>query len=435
MGRYIKNKELKSGSYSIRLPMGSNSIGPDVPVTGLIRYNTDRRRPELYSRNKWRPMGTGGDIEYPIKDTFYGDGQTNVFGPMLYPYPTGNEIFVMVFIHNVFQNPGIAYIVDGYEIQFTSPPPNGHAIVILHGVIIGDATEQIPSWYSYPDASPQPSANVNFWSLTNTAPYPTREGSYLSFEIGLTSAGKQANLAFPQSLYLEVTANVGNIVFADFGNLTSMNGNVVGYSITSGALQANINYPDFTTVQSYFLDVLSDAVDEPFEEYDVSLYVDSARTNRVDMYTIQVLDTSVPVARASTTTTTTTTTTSTTTTTTTAGPLNYAVLLDPSDSYTSTPNKKYNYAALVGQIMALSITNGPPNATWTISNGTTGANVSYTGSGTGTLNGSGGASTGSMTYTAAGVYQIDYTFTGFAGNITRYYNPSSSFVRLEITVT
>ena len=318
MGRFLKNKELKSGSYSIRLPMGSNSIGPNSPVNGLVRYNIDRRRAELYSRNKWRPLGTGGDIEYPIKDTFYGDGRTNTFGPMLYSYPTGNEIFVMVFIHNVFQNPGIAYVLDGYEIQFTSPPPNGHPIVILHGVVIGDASEQIPGWYTIPDAIPQPIANVNFWSLTNTAPFPTREGSYLSFEIGLTSAGQQANLSFPQELYLEVTANIGSIVFADFGNLTSMNGNIISYSISGGALQANINYPDFTVVQSYFLDVLSDGVDEPFEEYDVSLYVDSARTNKVDMYTVQVIDTSVNVARIipTTTTSTTTTTTSTTTTTT-----------------------------------------------------------------------------------------------------------------------
>jgi len=297
VGRYLKNKELRSGSYSIRLPMGSNSIGPDNPIDGLVRYNKDRRRPELYSKNKWRPLAAGGEIEYPIKDTFYGDGQTNVFGPMLYPYPAGNEIFIMVFIYNVFQNPGIAYVVDGYEIQFTSPPPNGHSIIILHGVIIGDPVEQIPNWYSYPDSSPQPSANVNFWSLTNTAPFPTREGSYLSFEIAITSAGKQANLSFPQNLYLEITANVGSITLADFGNFTSMNGNVVSYTINSGSLQANINYPDFVEVQSYFLKVASDGINESYENYDVSLYVDSARTNRVGMYTAQVLDTSVDVAK------------------------------------------------------------------------------------------------------------------------------------------
>lgn len=138
MGRYAKNRELKSGSYSVRIPIGSNSVGPNYPVDGLIRYNTNRKRPEVYFENRWRSM-LGSEVDMPAKDTFYGDGVTTSFGPMSYPYPNGNEIFVLVFIHNVFQNPNSAYSVNNFTIDFTSPPPLNHPIIVLHGLVNGDA--------------------------------------------------------------------------------------------------------------------------------------------------------------------------------------------------------------------------------------------------------------------------------------------------------
>lgn len=143
MGRYVKNKELKSGSYSIRFPMGSGAVGPNSPVNGLVRYNTIRGRPESFYVNRWRSM-IGNEIDVPAKDTFYGDGFTVEFSPMSYPYPAGNEIFLLVFIQNVFQNPGVAYNIDNYRITFTSPPPAGHPVVVLHGVMNGSAFEPIP---------------------------------------------------------------------------------------------------------------------------------------------------------------------------------------------------------------------------------------------------------------------------------------------------
>jgi hypothetical protein len=147
MGRYAKNRELRSASYSIRLPVGSSALGPNDPVYGLIRYNTTNSRMELYDRGKWRPVNTAGNIEYPVKDTFFGDSNQRSFGPMRFSYPAGNEIFILVYVGNVFQNPGVAYVVDGYNIIFTSAPPTGHAIVILHGIVPGDYTELIPASY------------------------------------------------------------------------------------------------------------------------------------------------------------------------------------------------------------------------------------------------------------------------------------------------
>lgn len=143
MGRYVKNKEIKSGSYSVRFPMGAGLAAPNSPVNGLVRYNTSRNRPESFYIDRWRSM-LGNEINIPAKDMFYGNGYTMEFTPMSYPYPPGNEVFLFVFIHNVFQNPGVAFTVDNYKIIFTSPPPSGHPIVILHGAMNGNAFEPLP---------------------------------------------------------------------------------------------------------------------------------------------------------------------------------------------------------------------------------------------------------------------------------------------------
>lgn len=155
MGRFIKNRELTSGSYSIRLPVGSNTVGPNAPVEGLIRYNYNRYRPEYFALEKWRGISSN-EIDVPIKDTFYGNGGQTVFGPMAYPYPIGNEIFLLVFIHNIFQNPGVAFTVDNYQIIFSSPPPNGHPIVILHGCINGQAFSPLIAIPPIPTPTPTP---------------------------------------------------------------------------------------------------------------------------------------------------------------------------------------------------------------------------------------------------------------------------------------
>lgn len=161
MGRYAKNRELDSAAYTVRFPMGSAIAAPNDPVTALVRYNETRRRAEMYLKNKWRPFLFGSDIEYPHKDTFYGTGVQTVFGPMRFAYPTGNELFLQVFIHNVWQNPGVAYVVNGYEITFTSPPPDGHPIVILHGNVVGDYEEVIPaSWLGYVPIYDPPSYDI-----------------------------------------------------------------------------------------------------------------------------------------------------------------------------------------------------------------------------------------------------------------------------------
>lgn len=134
MGRYIKNTELKTGSYSIRLPMGQSATGPNSPVSGLVRYNEGIDEAELFSGHTWRVLvSNSGENRAVLKDTFYGNGSTRSFGPMKFSYQYGEEMLLLVFIGNVFQNPGVAFIVEGNTIEFTSTPPLGQTVVILHG--------------------------------------------------------------------------------------------------------------------------------------------------------------------------------------------------------------------------------------------------------------------------------------------------------------
>lgn len=134
MGRFLKNKELNSASYSVRAPYGYSSIGPDAPVDGLFRFNSTQTAFEGYINGSWKQFNMIGSGASSIsKDTFIGDGSTTTFGPLGVSYAAGEEILMLVFIGNIFQNPGVAYTVLGTSITFTSPPNDLQPIVILHG--------------------------------------------------------------------------------------------------------------------------------------------------------------------------------------------------------------------------------------------------------------------------------------------------------------
>ncbi len=548
MGRYLKNRELESASYSIRMPVTcSTSVGPNCPVDGLIRFNDEKKRPEIYMKGRWRPFAITGEIPYPDKDIFYGDAKQTVFGPMKYSYPTGNEILILVFIHNVYQVPGLAYIVDGYEINFTSPPPMYHPIVILYGIPFFDYAEPLAPFIFTPPALTPPAASTTHWTISNFSPYPAREGKYIGVELGLTTAGLSAGLSFPQNVYLKITPNRGNIESADFGNFKDMYGDTVNYTVSSNELTANLDFRGNTTVHSYLLDIADDASPEVSEDFRVAAFIDSAMTSQIGYYDIEVNDTSwmnaIWYEKGTTTTTTTLATTTTTTipynemvsispgtltstvgnevfytiaagalpttllisggapnsnvtiiadadpvvefqglrtlngggafistpaalsvggsyrficvfdgtnntrvisidvtglpittTTTTLAPANYSVVANPYNTFTTAPFKVYNYIATVGQSVYLDLQDAPPGATWSVS-GTAGANRLFVGSTSGTVASGGTASVGTIQYSAAGVYQVDYTFTGFSGTIMTYYGNTFPFVRLEITVT
>ena len=132
MGRHIKNRELHSGGYAVRMPHSPGSVGPNSPVDGLVRFNETVNKLQYYSLGAWRTFAAEG-AGLITKDSFTGDGAARDFGPMSFAYDADQETQVLVFIGNVFQNPGVAFQIFNDYIRFTSTPGDQQPIIILHG--------------------------------------------------------------------------------------------------------------------------------------------------------------------------------------------------------------------------------------------------------------------------------------------------------------
>ena len=130
MGRFAKNYRVHTGSYAVGLPRGTNSFGPQFPVDGQVRFNTETNKLEVWYLSAWNPMVHEGRVAI-VKDSFVGNGDESSFS-MSQSYQPGEEAMVLVFIGNIFQNAGVAYTVNGDSIDFTEMPPSGMPIIVLH---------------------------------------------------------------------------------------------------------------------------------------------------------------------------------------------------------------------------------------------------------------------------------------------------------------
>jgi hypothetical protein len=129
MGNFLKNRKLLSGSTGVVLPTGSTAQRPDDPVYGLIRYNTDSGLIEYFNGTIFISLSTGGGITYTV-DSFTGDGSTTVF---TMTEQESNAQYITVFVGSIYQQPTTTYTVDGsYDITFTSAPPSGVPINVVH---------------------------------------------------------------------------------------------------------------------------------------------------------------------------------------------------------------------------------------------------------------------------------------------------------------
>ena len=140
MGRYLKNTQLLGGSYAIQMPLGSNSLGPDSPVDGQMRFNTSNLRLEMFFSGVWNQVAKIGSVNITV-DEFTGDGVQTQF-TMSQAESSANA--VLVSIGGVYQQPSINYTVNGTTtITFTSPPPapgiNPNKIVVVHNLNSTDA--------------------------------------------------------------------------------------------------------------------------------------------------------------------------------------------------------------------------------------------------------------------------------------------------------
>lgn len=135
MGRFLKAGQFTTANDRTvggqNLPAGTTGQRSTNPFKGEIRFNTDVGVIEYYEGpiNGWLSVSRHGTVEI-IKDSFTGDGSTSVYTMSVTPF---DENSIFVFVGNVHQNPGVAYTVSGADITFSSPPPDTHTIVILHG--------------------------------------------------------------------------------------------------------------------------------------------------------------------------------------------------------------------------------------------------------------------------------------------------------------
>jgi len=141
MGRFLKNTELGGQGYSTRMQTGTSALRNGNPVDGLFRFNTDTQLVEVYYNSTWNSVAKVG-VSTIVKDSQgagspgsnleAADGSRTTF-TMSQSYASGKEAQVLIYVGNIFQNPGVAYTFNGTTtVTFTSPPPLGQTIIILH---------------------------------------------------------------------------------------------------------------------------------------------------------------------------------------------------------------------------------------------------------------------------------------------------------------
>ncbi len=115
---------------AVGMPTGTVAERPSNEFEGMFRYNEDDDKFEYYANSAWKTVRAEGKATI-TKDTFTGDGSSTNFSPM--SFSVDDENTILVYIQNVWQEGGVNYTASGTTISFTSAPPNGHRIVVLHG--------------------------------------------------------------------------------------------------------------------------------------------------------------------------------------------------------------------------------------------------------------------------------------------------------------
>ena len=133
MGRYLKNRVIKSGAYAPVLPSGTSVIGPDSPVNGQIRYSNTSAQVEYYNNVKWNQVAHQGNVTI-VKDSFTTTSSPTWYGPMTYSYAAGQEPNVLLFIGGVHQIPVSNYTFTGNNYVYinSSTGGSGQPVTILH---------------------------------------------------------------------------------------------------------------------------------------------------------------------------------------------------------------------------------------------------------------------------------------------------------------
>jgi len=130
MGNFVKNRRLgQAGNNHVVVPYGPTGARPDVPQFGSFRYNTSSGYLEYFNGTEFKSVSPTGAVDF-IVDTFTGDNSTATFTLTEAPADTTQ---VIAFIGAIYQEPS-TYTVSGYDITFTSAPPNSEKVNIIQGL-------------------------------------------------------------------------------------------------------------------------------------------------------------------------------------------------------------------------------------------------------------------------------------------------------------
>lgn len=132
MGYFVKNRQLQSGSTSVVVPVGDTADRPDSPVFGSFRYNTNIGTLEFFNGTAFKPVGISGEVDLVV-DSFVGDGATVTYALTV---TASNAEQVIVFVGSIYQQPTSTYTITGggNDITFTSAPPDGEPINVIHNL-------------------------------------------------------------------------------------------------------------------------------------------------------------------------------------------------------------------------------------------------------------------------------------------------------------
>lgn len=132
MGRFLKIAKSLGGSLAqaVEIPSGSSAARPLTPKSGAIRFNTETAQIELFNGSAFVTQAKVGEVTLTI-DKFTGDGTTTTFTMAQEP---SHAKQIMVFIGSVFQDYTTAYTILEDDITFTSAPPTGETINVIHGI-------------------------------------------------------------------------------------------------------------------------------------------------------------------------------------------------------------------------------------------------------------------------------------------------------------
>jgi hypothetical protein len=144
MGRFLKNAQLDSGVLAVQLPSGRDTLTPEHPANGMMRYNLDSGTVEFYYGSAWRQTAVSGTV--PLVMTYLtGNGISTDFDVAVNPDIPAmlNPENYLVFISGIYQQPTLHYdLVDssGWVLRFVEAPPaadiypGSNNITVIYGM-------------------------------------------------------------------------------------------------------------------------------------------------------------------------------------------------------------------------------------------------------------------------------------------------------------